>query len=390
MERPRIGAFSLVVFFGWFSLYAYLPILPAYARELGASYEMVGLIVGGYGFTQMVLRLPLGILSDKWRKRKIFIIAGMAFCMISGAGMLLFPTVLSLLLFRALAGVAATTWVVQTVLYASYFPATESAKAIGRVNAFSTAGQMVATLIGGFIAYYFGDAYTFLLAAAGGAAALLLSLSISENCPVERKAITLADIVRIGKDNALVSASVLALVMQVVTYGTAYGFIPIAGKNLGANSFQIGLLPTLFMVPGVLASMTCGTFFVPRFGKKMAVVLGYFAMAAPVLAIPFITDLYMLYLTQMLSGFGRGLAFPLLMQHSVTHIDAHQKATAMGYFQSIYGMGMFLGPIIVGILGDRLGLSWGFGVIGCIGLIGTAAAALWLVPAKSAVQAPSV
>lgn len=270
MERPRTGIFSLVVAFGWFSLYAYLPILPAYARELGASYEMVGFIIGGYGFTQMVLRLPLGILSDACRKRKLFVIAGMALCLVSGAGMLLFPTVLSLLVFRALAGVAATTWVVQTVLYASYFPATASAKALGRITAVCTAGQMVATLIGGFIAYRWGEPYTFLLAAVGGAAALLFSFSITENCPAERQPAQFMDIIRIGKNHALVSASVLALVLQIVTHGTAYGFIPIAGKNLGANSFQMGLLPTLFMVPGVLASMTSGTFFARRFGQKAA------------------------------------------------------------------------------------------------------------------------
>lgn len=386
MERPRTGIFSLVVAFGWFSLYAYLPILPAYARELGASYEMVGFIIGGYGFTQMVLRLPLGILSDACRKRKLFVIAGMALCLVSGAGMLLFPTVLSLLVFRALAGVAATTWVVQTVLYASYFPATASAKALGRITAVCTAGQMVATLIGGFIAYRWGEPYTFLLAAVGGAAALLFSFSITENCPAERQPAQFMDIIRIGKNHALVSASVLALVLQIVTHGTAYGFIPIAGKNLGANSFQMGLLPTLFMVPGVLASMTSGTFFARRFGQKASIVMGYFMLAAPVLAVPFITDLNMLYLTQIISGFGRGLAFPLLMQHSVAHIEAHQKATAMGYFQSIYGIGMVLGPVILGILGDRMGLGWGFWAIGCIGLLGTAAAAFWLSSARKIAQ----
>jgi MFS family permease len=109
-------------------------------------------------------------------------------------------------------------------------------------------------------------------------------------------------------------------------------------------------------------------------------------LAAPVLAVPFITDLNMLYLTQIISGFGRGLAFPLLMQHSVAHIEAHQKATAMGYFQSIYGIGMVLGPVILGILGDRMGLGWGFWAIGCIGLLGTAAAAFWLSSARKIAQ----
>jgi len=61
------------------SLYAYVPILSPYAESLGASYKMVGMIIGSYGFTQMLLRIPLGIISDKMGNRKLFIISGIAF-----------------------------------------------------------------------------------------------------------------------------------------------------------------------------------------------------------------------------------------------------------------------------------------------------------------------
>ncbi|HRR91658.1 MAG TPA: MFS transporter, partial [bacterium] len=66
--------FFISTFLFWVSLYLYVPILSPYAENLGSSLQMIGFIVGSYGFTQFILRIPLGIWSDKIQKRKPFII----------------------------------------------------------------------------------------------------------------------------------------------------------------------------------------------------------------------------------------------------------------------------------------------------------------------------
>ena len=56
-ERLLLAA----VFLFWFSVYTYPSFLTDYAvHGLGATKVMAGMIVGSYGFTQMVLRIPLG------------------------------------------------------------------------------------------------------------------------------------------------------------------------------------------------------------------------------------------------------------------------------------------------------------------------------------------
>jgi MFS family permease len=42
----------------------------------------------------------------------------------------------------------------------------------------------------------------------------------------------------------------------------------------------------------------------------------------------------------------------------------------MGFFQAIYGLGMFIGPIFVGSISDLAGLDMGFWMIGSIGILG--------------------
>ncbi len=71
---------------------------------------MIGLVVGSYGFTQMLVRIPLGIWSDRIGKRKLFIFAGIACAVLSSLGLALSSNVWAIFGFRSLAGVAAASW----------------------------------------------------------------------------------------------------------------------------------------------------------------------------------------------------------------------------------------------------------------------------------------
>ena len=96
----------------------------------------------------------------------------------------------------------------------------------------------------------------------------------------------------------------------------------------------------------------------------------FLLMALASAVIPWIETLTQLYVSQIFSGFGRGLVFPLLMSFSVAGMLPGTKATAMGVFQSLYALGMFAGPVAVGAIADAVGLDAGFGLCGLCGLLG--------------------
>ena len=93
-------------------------------------------------------------------------------------------------------------------------------------------------------------------------------------------------------------------------------------------------------------------------------------MAVFWLPIPFLASFSWLYFSQAVGGFGRGLVMPLLMGLSIKHFAGDKRSTAMGVFQALYGLGMFGGPVIAGILSSSFGLSTGFVFTGIIGLFG--------------------
>ncbi len=372
----------------WFSLYTYVPILPTYAKDLGAGYQMIGIILGSYGFTQMALRLPLGIASDRLNKRRVFLLAGAVLCVVSGFGMWAVRDVTALFVFRMLSGVAATAWVVQSVLFAGYYPPEQSAKAMGLVTAVVNCGEMVAMLIGGVVAECYGQEQSFLLAAAAGVAALVCSLAIREPAGLKPgEPFRLAETAAMTRDRSLGLASVLGFIVQVITYATAFGFVPLVAKNLGASYAEIGLLPTIYLLPGIFASALSGTVLLRLFGERMLTAVSLLAMAVSSLAIPFIGSLAALFALQIIGGFGRGLIFPLLMGLSIRDIAGSRRATAMGFFQAAYGLGMFVGPLVVGELSQAAGLDWGFYAAGLSGVAGAAVAMAALPGTKAAERA---
>jgi len=375
MKNNRIVLFCITTSLFWFSLYTYVPTLSIYSKSLGANYKMVGLIIGSYGFTQMLLRIPLGIFSDKLSRRKVFITLGLLASLISSLGLWYFSSVNMVLISRAMAGVSAASWVAFTILFSSYFKSSEAPKAIGFISAFNSAGQMAGIFLGGLASQALGQRSPFIMGAVAALLGIVLSLWLVENRDVKREPIKIRGLLSVAGEFNFLLICILAIFSQFVTFATVYGFTPVAAEKIGASDFQLGLLTSLSTLPVIFAAAASGSLFGKYLGEKRTIVLGFVIGTAACIVIPFIQDIWVLYITQIIGGFGRGLVFPLLMGLSIKSVDSTKRATAMGFFQAIYSVGMFLGPAVVGYLNDSVGLSWGFWATGSIGIMGAAIAA---------------
>lgn len=366
-QNYRIPLFSLVTMLYWFSMYTYVPILAAYVEHLGASHKMAGIIVGSYGFTQMLLRIPIGVLSDKMHKRKLFIEFGLLFALLSGVGLWLSKDLTLILIFRALAGAAAATWVDFTVLFTSYYKHNESTRAIGTISFYNSIAQMTAMFIGGWAAEQIGWEAPFIIGAIGGIIGLAASFFIVDKYEESTAPITMKGVLQVIGDKTLLSVSFLAILSQLITFATVFGFTPVYATNLGADKFQMSLLTVFSSLPTAIASLIGGRHLTRKCGEKAVVIFGFVLTGIFTVVVPFTDSFWVLILTQVLSGFGRGLSFPALMGLSIKDTPSDKRATAMGFFQAIYGLGMFLGPTAMGFIGDIMNLRQGFMFIGIIG-----------------------
>lgn len=369
MRNHRRSLLLVITVFFWFAAYTYVPTLAPYARTLGASYDMIGLILGSYGAVQFLLRVPVGLYSDAWGRRKVFVVAGAALAAASAFGMWVWPDAWALLFFRALSGAAAAAWVAYTVLFASYYPAHDSPKAMGYLNSAAAVGQVSAMFLGGLAAEWYGLVEPFLLAAAGGCVALLLSFFVADEVTTP-KPVDTGTLAEITRDGPFLRLCGLGVLFQILTFATVFGFSPLAAKALGAGGFELGLLTTVAILPSIAAAALSGTLFRRRFGEAGTLAGGFVFMGLSSVTIPLCATLPALFVSQMGAGFGRGLIMALLMGLSIKNFPAEKRATAMGFYQAAYAVGMFIGPVLTGLIAGWLDLNSGFLVIGLAGFAG--------------------
>lgn len=363
--------FLIVTTFFWFSLYAYLPQLTNYAKDMGASYKMIGVITSAYGFSQTILRIPFGIISDALRKRKVFIVGGIISSLISATLTYFFPNPYTLLATRFIAGIASATWVNFTILFVSYYNSEESGKAISVATSGSKLGQLLAMFISGFIAIRLGVRAIFLASIVASMICLIFSFFIyEEKVKVEKVPISTKGISRIIRNKRILHISLLGALVQCIGYSTNFGFTPLIATGLGANKLELGFLTTAYNFPQVLFSLLAGTVMAEKMGRKNALLLGFLMTTSVCLFTPFAPSVNILYILQFIAGIGNAIAFSLLMAAVIEGVESNLMTTTMGFYQAAFGVGMILGPMILGGIGDYFGLTVGFIVVGLLGILG--------------------
>jgi len=369
-QPKRLPLFYAVTAIFWFALYAYVPYVSPYSELLGADLRFIGLIVGAYGFTQMAIRFPLGILSDRLGNRKIFVLSGLFFTAVSGFVVFIFPHPYTMLLSRSLGGVAAASWVAFAILNASYYPPGETAKSVGYLNAANAAGRMVAFLAGGLVARWLGVPYAFLLAGLAGFIGLVAGLGIAEKPQDAKSPPKLADLLGVVRNPGLLCTSFLAILSQYIMFATAFGFTPLLAYGMGASPFTLGMLGLASAVPGLLVSPLAGTVLPRKIGARNTIALGFGMAAVGCVLIAFAGSLWQLFAVQVFISTGNVIAYTLLMGLSIKDIPGERRATGMGFFQAVYGLGMFLGPFVTGWLAHGFELYVALPLTGVVGVMG--------------------
>ncbi|MCL2098966.1 MAG: MFS transporter [Oscillospiraceae bacterium] len=372
MEKHKKNIIFAATFLMWFSIYTYQSNFTPYMQDtLKFTPSMAGLVVGSYGFVQMVLRIPLGIFSDKLKTRKLFIILGLAFTFISALLLFVSDSFILVLIARAGAGVAASAWVNFIVLFSSYYDKDKTVSAAGTLTFFNNIGQLCGILCGSLLVSFTlqKDKSAFLLAVFAGLAAFACSFLIYEdrekiNIPKTREPAKFTELLT---NKPLIAVSLIGAVSQLITFSTIFGFTPAYAKNiLGTSEIQNGLLMIFSYIPTALGALFLGRFLAGRIKEYKLVTAGMLILGVTTILIPFTYNYGTLLVTQVIAGFGKGVSFPLLMGLSIKKIQEHKRGAAMGIFQAVYSFGMFFGPFITGLINENFELGAAFIFIGAV------------------------
>ncbi len=345
-------------------MYVYTPVFPVYAGVLGASMSTIGLAVGAYGLTQMLLRIPLGIWSDAMGKRRIFVVAGMLVCGLAAVGFAFAPSPIWLVVWRGMMGVAAATWVCSTVLFTSYFPKSHPSVPLSIMTFAAALGQVLAVSSGGEIAQRLGWIAPFWASLILSILGALVLFRVPEDVTAKAMPLSREGMMRTINSSSLILACALGVIMQYVAWSTINSFTPIlAAERFAATRAQLGYLTTTGLLSYVLVTLFTPRL-VTRIGEGTTLFIALALLALGILPTLIVGSLGALAGLQVVNGAGRGLLYPLLLSLSIKTAAPQDRASAMGIFQAVYAFGMFVGPSLSGSIAEAYGLHSVFVICG--------------------------
>ena len=372
-NRKLVILYSISVFFYWISMYIYMPTLPIYIQSIAGDLVIVGTILSMYGLWQGLIRLPMGIGSDWLGKYKPFIITGYIF---SAAGALLMGRAensLTLLIGRSFTGVAAATWVPLVVAFSNLFPPAQAVQATALLTAINSTGRVLATASTGTLNQIGGYQLAFNLAIVSAGAALLAILLIKEP-KRSRMKISLGGLRILANRYDVMLPSILDAVTQLMIWSGPYSFFPIVARNLGASEVMISLLVSMYLAVFMLGNFSV-SFVVKKIKPVIFTFIGFGLLALSLIIASQAETYVSIFIAQLIAGLASGLTYPTLMGMSIEHVQNYERSTAMGLHQTIYSIGMFVGPWLGGILAAAYGMETMFILFafscGIFGMLGT-------------------
>jgi DHA1 family multidrug resistance protein-like MFS transporter len=370
-----MALYAAIVFLFWMSLYLYMPTLPTYVQTKTANLAMVGAVLSMYGLWQALARLPLGIAVDWAGWRKPFIIGGLA---LAGLGAWLMGSaqgVNGVLVGRAITGLAAATWVPLVVVFSALFPPEDAVRASALLTLVNSVGRAAATALSGPMSAMGGYGLGFTTAAGVATLAVILALLTTDRRNPPRRP-SLGGIGCLITRRDVLMPALLSAVGHYVTYATVFAFLPILAKRLGADSMLLSAMMTSNLILFTLGNLGA-TALIMRTGERALVYLCFGLLSAGTAGVALAPTLAVLFTAQLLIGLGMGIGYPVLMGMSIRYVADPERATAMGLHQSVYAIGMFVGPWLSGILAEAIGIRPMFGITAVVslilGVLGTAA-----------------
>jgi MFS family permease len=342
------------------------PVLPLYARHLGLSTELVGLVVAASTVTGIFLKLPAGTLSDVLGRRRMLVIGALVFA-IAPFFYILPHSASSLIVLRLMHGSATAIFgPVMAAVISDLAPAQHRGSWLGTYAASQGAGNALGQLLGGTLLSLGGFAYPFLTGGLCGVLALALLPQVGRSPASKGEAPVL---LRLRASLRLILSDRIILLISLATAGQYLGngalnaFLPLyADQVAGLPAWQIGLLfgaqtGSLLAFRPLLGKLS------DRLGRSPLMVAGMTASAVGLVVLPFLRT----FAALVVFAVAYGAAFAATSATSLAWItDRATKSsygTAHGAYGTIFDVGDASGPIAAGLLIGAAGYGVGFRIL---------------------------
>jgi MFS family permease len=359
LRRNLLMLFAAGLLF-WSGLSAFLPTLPLYIEETGATKQQIGIVMGSFAVGMLLFRPQFGFLADR-QGRKIVLLMGMVVAAIAPLGYLFAKSMIPLMAVRAFHGISIAAFATgYTALAADFSPEHRRGEIMGYMSLTTPIGTAVGPAIGGLL--HAGSGYTALFLSCAASASLgLFCLLPVVNPPINKPPQTEIDN-RFWQllFSPRVRVPAIVLLLMGLSLGSVHTFISLFIKSTGVD-----LNGGLFFTAAAIASFGVRLFTgraSDKYGRGLFVTLSLIVYTLAVACIYLATTPAQFLLGGFMEGAAAGSIFPTMSAMMADRALPYERGKVFGISLMGFDIGLVGAGPIFGAVAETIGYRSMFSV----------------------------
>ncbi|HWI65798.1 MAG TPA: MFS transporter [Symbiobacteriaceae bacterium] len=352
INRRALAILFAVLFLVMTGFSVLFPVLPHYARQVGATEAQWGWIVAAYSFMQFLFSPFWGGLSDRVGRKGVLLI-GLAGYTGTFLALAFASTLPAVFVIRTISGALTAATLPTAMAYVGDNTTKEErAKGMGVLGAAMGLGVIFGPMIGAFLSQI-SLSTPFLASAASGAVTFVLALLM---LPESRPSYTGPRPSRWEAVRGQVGMlNVVSFVVSFAIAGFEATFALFILDRFAMGQLSQGMLFGLIGVAAAVMQGALGHRLMKRYGDESAMVGGMALIAGGLLLVIAAWSSSSLYWMVPVYGLGFGLARPAVA--TLVSKRATRQGAAIGAMDAMDSMGRVIGPVVAGTAYGHFGAA---------------------------------
>ncbi|RJR34328.1 MAG: MFS transporter [Desulfobacteraceae bacterium] len=345
------------------SFYILVPAMPQYVVSLGGTTGQVGIIMGLFTFSSVVVRPYFGNTADV-RGRKSIMLLGSGFFVLSPLMYMAVNSLIPLYLARIAHGFAHAAYLVAAMAYiADMAPPHRRGEVIGIFGVANILGMAVFPAWGTHVLSSGGSfQYLFFLGALTALVSVIAILLVDDIRPPAHSAVKSRGFMKVGTRPAVLIPSI-ALLSGATCYGAVLTFLPLFAPQRGLPDFGIFFIVYSF---STILSRVLGGRLSDRIGRRKVIIPCMVLLAFSICLLPFLHTIQFLAVVSFLFGLSFGSFMPTLNALVVDHTAPHERGSALAFFMSFMDVGITVGSMALGFVAEGFGYPAVYWICGAL------------------------
>ena len=337
------------------------PAFPKIVKELNISAKDVGLLIAVFSFPGILVTPLLGVIADRWGRKRIIIPSLMLFGIAGGLCFFVRDFKL-LLILRLIQGIGAAPLGSLTVtIIGDLYSRKELVAAMGYNSSVRSIGSASYPAIGGALAMM-GWYYPFILPVIAVPIGFLVLFNLKTPEPENEVHIRehLNIVWKKLRNRQVVGLLVIGIIIFVMLFGSYMTCFPLLlGNSFGLSSLIIGLIMAGVSLIAAFTSSQLGKI-IKLFSKKNILKMSFILYALALSIIPLISQPWLFLIPVIIFGIAHGMNIPVIQALLAEAAPLKYRATFMSVSGMTFRVGQTLGPLLMGVVISVWGIGGAF------------------------------